>query len=415
MKTSRAVGFVLSLGFFVALFVVLPGMGAEEKGKDGKSGIYRPLGLFTEVLSLVRTNYVEPVEMKPLFSGAFAGMTEAMDPFADYVPPEKIGAFEGWEASRGKADTLEAGLVLARRVGYPVVVSAVPGSPAAAAGIRGDDILEKVGDRPVHALAIWEVESLLSGPSGRRIQLLVAREGAKPHRRTIDLVLRSWSPDPPSFSRVEGEGVLKIPAFAPGTSEKVAKILSGIDRSRPLVIDVRESAVGSLDEAARTAALFVPAGPLGELSGRRVATRSFRAEPEQRLHTGRLVLLVDSTTAGPAELFASAVRDGLARDGALTKDAKEGDGTAARLVGEQTTGMAFTTQVVHLATGGALKLAVAKVRTLGGKALSPKGLEPDDRVFAMPEDADHPAGPDPVLQRGLKLVAELTSPAHAGA
>lgn len=410
MKTIRALGFLGSIAFLVALFVVLPGMGAEEKGKDGKAGLYRPLGLFTEVLSLVRTNYVEPVEMKPLLSGAFSGMTEAMDPFADYVSPDRVGAFEVWEARRGRAETIGSGLVLARRVGYPVVVSAIPGSPAAAAGVRGDDILEKVDDRSAHGLSLWEAESLLSGPAGSRVKLLIAREGAKPRRRTVVIVRQSWSPPLPSLSRVEGESVLKIPSFGPGTASEVAKLISPLDRTRALVIDLRENASGAFEEAARTAALFVSAGPLAELTGRRAAPKSFVAEPAQRVHQSRLVLLVDSSTGGSAELFASAIRDGLGRD--------VPSGTPAapvRLVGEPTSGMAFTSQVVHLASGGVLKLAVAKVRTLGGKAISPKGLEPDDRVFSMPEDGEHKTGVDPVLRRGLKLLAEMTAAPRASA
>jgi C-terminal processing protease CtpA/Prc len=289
--------------------------------------------------------------------------------------------------------------------------------------VRGDDILEKVGDRSVHGLATWEVESLLSGPTGGHVTLHVAREGSKPRRRTFDVVRRSWTPDRPALSRVEGESVLKISCFAPGTAAEVAHLLSGLDKTRSLVIDLRENATGSFDEAARTAALFVSAGPLAELTGRHVAAKSFRAEPDQRIHESRLVVLADSTTAGAAELFASALRDGLARDSkdAGPKDASAKDAHAAkkdpgtRIVGEPTTGMAFSTQVVRLASGGALKLAVAKVRTLGGKALSPKGLEPDDRVFSMPEDGEHHSGADALLKRGLKLVAEMNAPPRAGA
>ncbi len=57
----------------MALFVVLPGMGADEKDKERNDTLYRPLGLFTEVLKLVQTNYVEPVELKPLLRARSPG------------------------------------------------------------------------------------------------------------------------------------------------------------------------------------------------------------------------------------------------------------------------------------------------------------------------------------------------------
>jgi len=100
VSKSRVVGLVASASLLLALFVVLPGMGADEKDTERNDTLYRPLGLFTEVLGLVRSNYVEPVELKPLLAGAFAGMTEALDPFSEYVPPEKMAAFAAWGASR---------------------------------------------------------------------------------------------------------------------------------------------------------------------------------------------------------------------------------------------------------------------------------------------------------------------------
>jgi C-terminal processing protease CtpA/Prc len=197
--------------------------------------------------------------------------------------------------------------------------------------------------------------------------------------------------------------------------------------------------MGSFDEAARSAALFVPAGPLGELSGRRIETKTFRSEPGERMHESRLVLLVDSGTAGAAELFAAAVRDAGTRDGAAKlvaadkktaaedSDAQEafdpgGEAMkdadkaklAVRLVGEPTVGMGFTAQVVKLTSGGSLKLSVGKIRTVAGKTLCPKGLQPDDRVFHGPPD--EAAGRlDPILKRGLQVLAESSIRAKAAA
>ena len=86
---------------------------------------------------------------------------------------------------------------------------------------------------------------------------------------------------------------------------------------------------------------------------------------------------------------------------------------AVRLVGEPTVGMGFTAQVVRLASGGSLKLSVGKIRTVAGKALCPKGLQPDDRVYHGPDDA---AGRlDPILQRGLKVLSESAIRAKAAA
>jgi carboxyl-terminal processing protease len=438
VSKTRALSVAASASLLLALFVVLPGMGADEKDKEGKEALYRPLGLFTEVLGLVRSNYVEPTELKPLLLGSFSGMTEAMDPFSEYIPPDKMAAFSAFEAAKEKREVLDTGIVLARRFGFPVVVAAVAGSPAAAAGVKSDDVIEKIDGMLTRTMALWELESRLSGKAGSRVHLAVVREG-KPRHRTLDIVRASWTPAAPSAERIEGETVIRIPAFAPGTMAALKEILKPLDRTRPLVLDLRSSATGSFDEAARAAALFVPAGPLGELSGRRIETKTFRSEPGERVHESRLVLLVDSGTAGPAELFAAAVRDAGTRDAgskvvavdkkkstAEEADAqeafdpgaeasKEGEKVklAVRLVGEPTVGMGFAAQVVKLASGGSLKLSVGKIRTVAGKVLCPKGLQPDDRVYHGPDDA---AGRlDPILQRGLKVLSESPIRAKAAA
>ena len=437
MTKSRIASFLGSLALLGTLFVVLPGLGADEK-KDpkGKDGLYRPLGLFTEVLTLVKGNYVEKVETKSLMAGAFAGMTEAMDPFSEYVPPQKMAAFEAARAAKEKGDWVESGLVLARRAGYPVVVTAVPGSPAAVAGIRTDDVLEKVGGVSARSLALWEVEAALAGKPGGKTSVLVVRD-AKPRRQTLDVVRTSWTPALPAAERVSGELVVRVPAFGPGTAEALSKILQPLDRTKSLVVDLRGNAFGSWDEAAKSAALLGPAGPIGELKGRKIAPTVWKADTGQRIHTGGLVLLVDSGTGGPAELFAASLREAAAKEvgfdvaaavkreerraaGAVDDDAPAGPTLdkkklRVRVVGEPTFGMGLTQEVVRLASGGALRITVGKVRTPAGRALSPRGLDPDDRVFhVLPEEGETEKLPDPFLERALKVASELpAAPARA--
>jgi C-terminal processing protease CtpA/Prc len=85
-----------------------------------------------------------------------------------------------------------------------------------------------------------------------------------------------------------------------------------------------------------------------------------------------------------------------------------------RVVGEPTFGMGITQEVVRLASGGALRITVGKVRTAGGRALSPRGLDPDDRVFhVLPEEGDAGKARDPFLERALKVVSELPAARRA--
>ena len=80
-----------------------------------------------------------------------------------------------------------------------------------------------------------------------------------------------------------------------------------------------------------------------------------------------------------------------------------------RLVGEPTPGLATQLQVVPLQSGGALRLSVARAKTAGGRNLSPKGLEPDDRVFASAaEEGQAPV--DAAMQKALRILGEKPPP-----
>ena len=80
---------------FVFAIMILLGVGvtagAEENDKDSKkvsARTYEKLKAFSEILSLVESNYVESVESDDLIDGAIKGMVKALDPHSSYLPPK---------------------------------------------------------------------------------------------------------------------------------------------------------------------------------------------------------------------------------------------------------------------------------------------------------------------------------------
>src|SRR6266700_7049928 len=88
---------------------------------------YTHLGVYSEVLSRIRQDYVEEPDMKAVTLGAINGMLESIDPFASYLNAEQFKQYQHDQQTL-KGDV---GLSLARKQGYMVIEDAVPGSPAA--------------------------------------------------------------------------------------------------------------------------------------------------------------------------------------------------------------------------------------------------------------------------------------------
>ena len=62
----------------------------EEEDEEGDGSIYKYLSVFTEVLNLIRQAYVEPTPTDSLFQGALDGTTDALGPFATFVPASEV-------------------------------------------------------------------------------------------------------------------------------------------------------------------------------------------------------------------------------------------------------------------------------------------------------------------------------------
>jgi carboxyl-terminal processing protease len=106
-------------------------VGAVIGRSASPDGPYRHLTVYTEVLSRIKSEYVEEPDMKSVTLGALNGLLESIDPFASYLNAEQ---YKDYLKSK---DTVkgDVGLMLSKRAGYIGVVGAVPGSPGALAGI----------------------------------------------------------------------------------------------------------------------------------------------------------------------------------------------------------------------------------------------------------------------------------------
>ncbi len=384
MRNNRS-RLLFVVGSVAALLSLRAVSGSQGSGRDPAT---RALSIFSDVLSLTRSNYVEQVDNKTLLEGAYDGMSDALDAFSYYVPASERAAYRAEQAS----GAVGPGIVVARRGGFPFVIGALPGSPAEKAGVRSGDLIDTIDGKNVRTAPVWKIRSALEGPEGTSVALLLFRAGEE-NRVSLRVPRARFEPPAVSARWDRDVGIVRVPALTPAAVRQLADVIAeaGNRSVSKLVIDVRGAIGGEVADAAAAASPFVGTGIVARVVSRKLTIAPVEASGE-KLWNGRTVVLTDDATAGAAEIFAAALHDR----------------AAATTVGEGTVGMAVIQRQVQTASGGTIWMTVGRYVSPSGTVLGGKGLSPDERVLVLPGDGQ--ADKDPILERGLEIAR---SPASA--
>lgn len=382
MNRSRSLFLLLSLALLVPLVTGVLWSAADRRSEEGADSFYKHLAIFSEVLGLVRNNYVDPTDLDRLLSGAMDGSTDALDAFSVYLPADGVARY-----TRALAlGTSLSGLTAVRDRGIAFVVAVEEGSPGAAAGFESGDILAKIGDRSTRDMPAWEMETALAGDGVDKLACEVIRRG---DAKILELAPAPFAPPAPRLSETAGLPLLRIARFDAGSAAATRPLLAGLAEkgATRLLVDLRELAGGSAAAAYDVAALFAQ-GELGRLAERGRAVKSF-AGAAAPVWQGQIAVLVDSGTLGAAEILAVALRD---RAG-------------AKLIGVKTFGWAGERTLLALAGGGRLHLTTSFYAGPDGKPLS-AGIAPDllvdelSRTFGERDKSLR----DLILDRGVRYL-----------
>ena len=392
---------VLALSFLIASFVVLGGLGVKAKTND--DGSYRQLGVYSEVLSRIRTEYVEEPNIPAVTNGALHGLLESLDANSSYLDPAEYKDYK--QRKEGKAGI---GAAVSKRYGYAAVISVIPGGPADKADIASGDIIEAIEGKSTREMSLAEIDGRLSGPPGSVVNVSVVRP-----RRVQPLkaaVTRAMVSDPPIGDKMmeDGIGYIKVDDFPKGRSQEIANKLKALQKegAKKIILDLRNSGNGEEDEGVATANLFLNHGTITYLQGQKYPKQTFNADPQKAIVTSLpLVVLVDRGTAGPAEIVSAAIMENARGD----------------VVGDKTFGSGSIQKVIDMPDGSALVLSVAKYYSPSGKAIQDTAITPNilvadanDDFISPDEDENEPSAeqqekqktnqPDDQLDKAIQVL-----------
>jgi len=172
----KAVILTVSAGVLLFSFAGLRSVRASN------DGAYKQMEVYSEVLSRVRSEYVEDPDLPSVTDGALHGLLESLDSNSSYLNRTQ---YQDYKAHKNSAKG-NIGAAVSKRFGYASVVSVIPGGPADKAGLQDTDILESIEGKSTREMSLAQIHSLLSGDPGSTVNFAVVRaRRAEPEKVTV--------------------------------------------------------------------------------------------------------------------------------------------------------------------------------------------------------------------------------------
>jgi carboxyl-terminal processing protease len=307
------------------------------------------LRIFESVLQHIQNDYVDEPNMDKVRAGALRGLAYGLDPYSTYLTSDQVKEYN----AGNKDNAAGIGAELSQVASYLYVIAPMKGSAADQAGLKAGDIIEYIDNKATRDISLYDAKQLLNGATGSEVKLRVLRANSSP--LTIN-VKRANGRAPAAEGRMEAGrvGVLRINSFADGESTEIRTRLQELLKqgAQKIVLDIRDTAGGSLNEAVAVANLFIKEGVLAQTIGREgKALKTFAADPKATIFSGPLVAMIDTGTAGAAEVVASALIER----------------NRGQVVGEKSFGAGTEQQLFTLRGGDGLLLTTVKWASSNGK------------------------------------------------
>jgi len=350
-------GGIILLVFFLAMTVCSGNLFASEE-ED-----YKNLEIFTDVLSLIRSSYVENVDMDKLIYGAIRGMLNTLDPHSSFLTPEMYKEMQA--DTHGEFGGL--GIEITIKEGELIVVSPIEDTPAYAAGVKSGDQIVKIDGKPTRDIDFMEAVRMLRGSKGEAITIGIHR-AAEDKLREFTIIRDIIQVQSVKSKFLQGHfGYVRILQFQDRTGRDLKEHLQLLrhdngDQLHGMILDLRNNPGGLLDQAVAVSDLFLGEGLIVYTEGREAeAQLSFSAQTVGTEPDYPLIVLINGGSASAAEIVAGALQDH----------------QRAIILGEQSFGKGSVQTVIPLDDHSGLRLTTARYFTPSGRSIQALGIRPD--------------------------------------
>ena len=424
---------LVSISMLIALYAITGGIMGNYFSINAQQPINdsgAQLRIFESVLQHIQNDYVDEPNLEKVRAGALRGLAN-LDPYSSYLTADQVKDYQA-----KKQNTLAGiGAEFSQVSSYLYVISVVKDSPADKAGLKAGDVIEYIESKATRDISLYEARQLIYGEAGSGVKLRVLRAGTKPQTITVS---RGSYKIPSAESRVEAGkvGVIKVYSLEDGEANDIKTQVQNLAKQgvQKIILDLRGVAAGKIEEGVAVANLFIKEGTLAQIIGREnKVMKTFTADPAKAIFDGKVVALIDISTAGASEIVASALIEG-----------KRGE-----VVGERSFGAGTDQQLFTLKGGDGLLLTTSKWASASGKSFysddrnnsgvkptvevkkpdTPEPIEVEDLVDQNEQQQTNPqASPTPTpkveqkpvvqedlqMKKALELLTDKTNAAKSG-
>ncbi len=261
--------------------VLFTSVGALLARSAPNSSPYSYLTIFTNVIHLVDSNYVEEVDFNKVMDSAMYGMVESLDSESYFIKGKEIDQYK--KEIEALASQAGVGLTIARRFGMVVVVAVEKGSSAEEKKIKAGDFIRSIDGQYVQGIPLYRIYQQMKGNPGTEVKMSVFR-GSLEKPEDYVLVRRGVSkPYTESYIVQQKIGYIGVRHLLPGVETEIEKKLDVFQRQgvQKLILDLRGCTEEDQDVAIKVSDLFIPAVPIVQIAGRQgVVTENHRRTEE---------------------------------------------------------------------------------------------------------------------------------------
>lgn len=332
------------------LFVILATLSVLPLAAQNEDDV-RQLQKFAQVFRYLSGLYVDDVDMKPVVEGAITGMLEELDPHSAYIGAEEMKGVQ--ESFDGEFSGIGVEFNVLRDT--VIVVNTIAGGPAERVGVRANDRIVRIDTLSSVGMGRADVPKYLRGKTGTKVEIDVVRHGTPGQLHFV--IVRDKIPlntVDASYKVADDIGYIKVNRFGRTTMEEFTEAFRKLGKPGGLILDLRGNGGGLLEQAIEMAGFFLPRGAvIVSTEGRAVPASSFRAQNNGEDLKGRLVVLIDESSASASEIVAGAVQDW----------------DRGVVVGRPSFGKGLVQRQIGLPDGSAVRITVARYHTPSGRVI----------------------------------------------